>query len=86
MMKTLTRVLSTLSLTAAIVGLPALAGGEANAAAGFETGILTCKSVPGTRVNLLIHSTEDIKCVFKSTVGNLVQHRSEEHTSELQSH
>lgn len=73
-MKALTRVLSTLSLTAAIVGLPALAGGEANAAAGFKSGILTCESVPGTRVNLLIHSTEDVKCVFKSTIGNLVQH------------
>lgn len=73
-MKALTRVLSTLSLTAVIVGLPMLAGGVANAAAGVETGILTCRGVPGTQINLLIHSTQDIKCVFKSTSGNIVQH------------
>ena len=31
---------------------------------GIKIGVLTCKTVEGTRVNLLIHSTVDVSCVF----------------------
>jgi len=31
---------------------------------GFEVGILKCSAIPGSRVNLLVHSTTDIKCSF----------------------
>lgn len=33
---------------------------------GIEVGIITCKVVPGSRVNLLIRSTADIECEFKT--------------------
>jgi hypothetical protein len=39
------------------------------AQAGVEVGILTCNSVPATRLNLLIHSTVDVECVFKHPAG-----------------
>ncbi|MEQ8659975.1 MAG: DUF992 domain-containing protein [Gammaproteobacteria bacterium] len=34
------------------------------AAAGLEVGVLTCSVVPGSRLNLLIRSTADVKCVY----------------------
>ena len=41
---------------------------SANSAAdgGIEVGVLTCDVVPGTRLNLLIRSTADVKCVFEN--------------------
>jgi len=32
--------------------------------AGFEVGVLQCSVIPGSRINLLIHSTADIECTF----------------------
>ncbi len=50
---------------------PAYAG---NSTAGTKIGVLTCNSVPGSGVNLLIHSTVDIACKFESTDGSSVEH------------
>lgn len=35
-----------------------------HAQGGLEVGVLTCSVVPGTRLNLLIRSTADVKCVY----------------------
>jgi len=40
---------------------------------GTKVGVLNCKQVPDSRVNLLIHSTADLKCTFKSTAGGTVE-------------
>lgn len=71
MIKTL-RTIGLVSLLGAgtLVGL---AGAADAAGGGFEAGILTCQSVEGTRLNLVIHSTQDIKCQFKSADGVVVQ-------------
>jgi len=51
--------------------IPANAG---NSTAGTKIGVLTCHSVPGSGVNLLIHSTVGLKCTFDSTDGSGVEH------------
>ena len=50
--------------------MAALAVVPANvSAAEIELGILTCDAVPGTRLNLIVRSTVDIKCTFKHAGG-----------------
>lgn len=39
------------------------------AAVGGQVGVLTCKSVPGTRFNLIIHSAVDVDCVYATPAG-----------------
>ena len=39
------------------------------AEAGTELGILTCKKIPGSEKNLLIHSSAGFDCVYKTTGG-----------------
>ncbi len=56
---------------ALLATVPAYAG---NSTAGTKIGILTCKTVPNSGVNLLIHSTVDITCRFESTDGSGVEH------------
>ena len=52
--------------------------GAASAAdAGVEVGILTCENVPGTGLNLIIHSTTDIKCVFNPAKGDEERYKGE---------
>lgn len=58
-------------MTSWLVTVPAYAG---NSTAGTKIGILTCKTVPNSGVNLLIHSTVDITCRFESTDGSGVEH------------
>ncbi len=48
----------------AMSATPAFAG---ESTAGTKIGILTCKTVPDSGLNLLIHSTVDIRCDFVST-------------------
>jgi len=38
--------------------------GQAFAQGGVQVGVLECKVVPGSRVNLLIRSTADVDCTF----------------------
>ncbi len=40
---------------------------------GTKIGILTCKTVPETGVNLIIHSTVDVTCEFESTAGGGIE-------------
>ncbi len=49
-----------------LLGLPSP---DATARSGIEIGVLSCNSVAGTRRNLLIHSTVDVRCVFKTAEG-----------------
>jgi hypothetical protein len=49
-----------------LLGLPIP---DAMARGGIEIGVLTCNSVDGTRRNLLIHSTVEVTCVFKTPEG-----------------
>ncbi len=51
---------------ALLLGLPIP---DAMARGGIEIGVLTCNSVDGTRRNLLIHSTVQVTCVFKTPEG-----------------
>ncbi len=51
---------------ALLLGLPVP---DAMARGGIEIGVLSCNSVAGTRRNLLIHSTVDVRCVFKTAEG-----------------
>lgn len=36
---------------------------------GAEAGVLTCHSLPNTKVNLLLYSSVDVRCVFKTSQG-----------------
>lgn len=48
--------------------------GEEVSSSGMKAGVLTCKTVQGSGVNLLIHSTVDVKCEFKSSAGGSSEH------------
>jgi len=52
-----------LALTLAL-GAAAAPIASTQAAPGIEVGVLTCSVVPGSRMNLLIRSTADVKCVY----------------------
>jgi len=54
-------------LAATLLALPAYT--NARAQGGIELGILSCRSVPGTQSNLILHSTVDLKCVFRGVGG-----------------
>ena len=51
---------------------PALAAEEVSSE-GTKVGILTCKTVPESGVNLVIHSTVDVTCEFESTAGGSIE-------------
>ena len=53
-----------------------LYGANATAEGGIEIGLLTCNVVPGSRVNLIIRSTADVKCVFENN-GVTEEYRGE---------
>ncbi len=57
----------------------AFASSQAPAAeeAGFNAGIVTCKSIPGTTVNLLIHSSTQLNCTFKRAEGGTENYAGE---------
>ncbi len=44
---------------------------------GVKVGMLTCKSIPNTGINLIIHSTVDIKCKFIGTNGENEYYKGE---------
>ncbi len=49
---------------------PVFGAGVANAGhPGIKLGVLRCDQVPGTGINLLIHSTVQVRCVFTSVTG-----------------
>ena len=50
-----------ISFTLLLIALPSQ---NVLAAGGIELGVLKCKVVPGSRVNLLVRSTADVECTF----------------------
>lgn len=44
---------------------------------GTRVGLLTCKTVPGSTLSLIVHSTEDIKCSFKANAGGTEHYKGE---------
>jgi len=62
MKATIRRVLSGTALV--VAGTLALGAVPAQAQSGSKIGILTCETVKGTRLNLIIRSTVDVQCVF----------------------
>jgi len=71
-MKVNRMILSAACVALVLAAMPAAYAG--NSTAGTKIGILSCDSVPDSGVNLLIHSTVDIKCTFKSTDGSGIEH------------
>ena len=67
--------LSSAVLAASLMQAPptAIAGDES----GAEVGVLTCNTVPGSRLNLLVHSSADIECVFKDADGTVEHYKGE---------
>jgi hypothetical protein len=56
--------------TAAAVALMFLAPAQdAAATGGVEVGILSCRAVPGSETNWLLHSSVAVNCVFSSSQG-----------------
>ena len=51
------------------LGLMAVAVPRNTDAAGFKLGVLKCHQVQGSVVNLLIHSTVEMNCLFTSITG-----------------
>lgn len=72
----LSRTLSLAALAGAVIVL-ATPNQQAMAQAGIELGILTCRTVPGTARNFLIHSTVETKCLFTHSGGGEEQYRGE---------
>ncbi len=64
------------TLCAASLGLLAMAVATSSSAE-IEIGVLTCKTIPGSRVNLLIRSTADVNCEFKDGAGKTEQYKGE---------
>ena len=65
-MKPIVRAVSVAAFAAlAAVGIPS----SAPAQTGVRIGYLSCEAVPGTRFNLIIMSSVDVKCVFNDVNG-----------------
>lgn len=61
-----------LAMVALLSGQQALAAEEVSSA-GTKVGILTCKTVPDSGLNLILHSTVDVTCTFESTAGGSIE-------------
>jgi len=59
------------AIVSVMMAAPAFAG---HSSAGTKIGVLTCNAIPNSKVNLLIHSTTDVDCTFKSTAGDGTEH------------
>lgn len=64
------RTLLAAGLLAAV--LPLAAGADS-----VRIGVLTCETIEGSRVNLLVRSTADVRCVFEDTQGNSERYKGE---------
>ena len=63
----------------AFAAMPAqqLLAAPATTTSGAKIGTLDCKTVADSGINLLIHSTVDVTCVFKSTAGETEHYKGE---------
>jgi len=75
MKKTVMSFILGMAVLALMPGQPPATAAETTA--GGKIGTLTCKTVPHSGVNLLIHSTVDVTCVFKSTAGETEHYKGE---------
>ena len=67
---------STGMFLAASTALAIVTGAPANAQeVRSKVGTLTCTTVPGSGFNLLIHSSRDVRCVFKGTKGQTARYK-----------
>ena len=55
-----------LALLAALAALASPVSRAEDPQSGVQVGIVTCNIVPGSRVNLLIRSTADVRCVYEN--------------------
>jgi len=67
-------VMTALLAVALFVGIQVVSAEGQRTTSGTKIGLLTCKTVPGSGVNLIIHSTRDITCKFESTAGGSAEH------------
>lgn len=74
-MKTMFRMVTIALLALALPSL-ALAGGT-ETTKGTKLGKLECKTVQGSGINLLLHSTADVTCTFTSTAGEKEHYKGE---------
>ena len=57
-------------LALTLLGFGALSqAAPVHAGSGVEIGYLACRAIPGTRLNLLVTSSVDVRCTFKSPLG-----------------
>ncbi len=61
----------------AAAGVLAVALPVAVSADSTRVGVLTCDTVPGSRVNLLVRSTADVMCEFKDSQGKSEKYKGE---------
>ncbi|MDA0704100.1 MAG: DUF992 domain-containing protein [Proteobacteria bacterium] len=52
------------------IGATATGATETEDKANMEVGVLTCETVDGTQVNLIIHSSVNLDCVFETPRGS----------------
>lgn len=60
--------ISTVAMAAAVLMASGLVPAD-EPKSGVEVGVLSCKSLPDTAKNLVIHSTVQVECVYESTSG-----------------
>ena len=66
-MKALTSFAIVLSVATTLVSLTSYEARSAQG--GVQVGVLSCSSVPGSRVDLIIHSAVRVNCVFNTPLG-----------------
>jgi len=59
----------------ALIAIPMAA--FAGTTQGTRVGLLTCKTVPGSALSLIVHSTEGVKCSFKANAGGTEYYKGE---------
>ncbi len=53
-------------LLAAMMAVASSISSAEEAQSGIQVGVITCKVIPGSRVNLLIRSTADVDCTYEN--------------------
>lgn len=68
-MNTVCKTVCGFALAMSLAILTVMAPAPAEAQWGVQSGILTCKKIPGSGINLLFHSVADMECEFLSPRG-----------------
>ncbi|MDX8406990.1 MAG: DUF992 domain-containing protein [Mariprofundaceae bacterium] len=74
MQKTVTRLSLLLPILSAMSGAGCIPHADPISAPPPRVGMLSCKIVPDSGINLLIHSTRAVTCTFKPESGDAVEH------------